>query len=159
MTPRVQDHLLTVLTLAFVTGLVLYPAMSYNELPAQVPVHFNASGTVDNFGNKGNIWILPILGLVTVIGLSVLNRFPHIFNYPVPVTEENAEELYQNATRMIRALTFTIAAGFFYIEYRSVNSALGNTSGLGSWFLPIFILGTGAPIVFFLVKSLRSKTS
>ncbi len=41
--------------LSFVLAFVLYP-----QLPQQIPVHFDSSGGADSFGNRLNVFILPV---------------------------------------------------------------------------------------------------
>jgi hypothetical protein len=40
--------------------------------------------------------------------MTVLNRFPHIFNYTTTITEENALREYTRATRLVRYLKLTM---------------------------------------------------
>jgi uncharacterized membrane protein len=95
---------LSVLLMAILFGYIFY---IWNYLPAKVPTHFNGAGRIDGWGGKGSLWMLPIIGLLLFMILSSLGRFPHIFNYPVTITEENAPKLYLEARRMLIILNFT----------------------------------------------------
>jgi len=141
-----------VLGLIILIGLPLY---YYNELPETVPRHFGANGKPDAYSGKGIIWTLPVIGFAMYFGLIWLNKYPHIFNYPQKVTQENAKRLYATGKRMIRTLNTLITWIFAYITYSTIQVALGNQSGLGTWFLPIFMistLGTTAYLLFGLMK-------
>lgn len=39
----------------------LYLAYIWNSLPAQVPIHWNAEGEIDGWGDKIQLWIIPFL--------------------------------------------------------------------------------------------------
>ena len=54
------------------------------------------------FKNKTTLIILLVISIVTYIGLTLLNKFPYIFSFPVKVTEQNRLILYKNATRMVQ---------------------------------------------------------
>jgi uncharacterized membrane protein len=58
--------------------LLLLPAVYYTELPDTIPQHFNARGEADGFGPKITLWILPILGVVLYMILTILVRIPSI---------------------------------------------------------------------------------
>jgi len=143
---------LGVLGLIVLIGLPLY---YFDQLPETIPRHFGADGEPDAFSGKGIIWTLPVIGFVMYAGLFWLNKNPHIFNYPQKITQENAKRLYTIGTRMIRTLNALITWVFAYITYATVQVAFGNQSGLGTWFLPVFLiltLGTTAYFLFRLMK-------
>lgn len=75
---------------------------SYSNLPDTIPIHYNGAGQIDRFGNKINILTLPLIATILFVGITIANRFPHIFNYPTKITEENAFSQYSNITRMNR---------------------------------------------------------
>lgn len=57
-------------------------AMSWGELPDKIPVHYNAAGVIDIWGNKGEILILPVITILLYGGLSGITLFPQIWNVP-----------------------------------------------------------------------------
>ena len=143
---------LGVLGLLLLIGLPLY---YFDQLPETIPRHFGADGKPDAFSGKEIIWTLPVIGFAMYAGLFWLNRYPHIFNYPQKVSQQNARRLYTVGKRMIRTLNTLITGLFAYITYSTIQVALGNQSGLGSWFLPVFLiltLGTTAYFLFRLMK-------
>jgi uncharacterized membrane protein len=142
--------------LTFVTLWVL-TVFNYSSLPDIIPTHFNAAGHADSYGSKGTIFILPIIGTIIFIGLSILNMFPQIFNYPTNITDENALRQYTNATRMIRYLKFAIALIFSVIVFMTSQAAEDKSKGLGIWFLPVMLALIFIPLVFFIIKLVKSK--
>ena len=94
-----------IVELVNITILILiwgYAIMQYAELPDTIPIHFDASGNPDAEGSKLTIWILPIIATFMFMMLFVLNRFPHLHNYMVNITEENALKNYRLSTRILR---------------------------------------------------------
>ena len=130
---------------------------NYNNLPDIIPIHYNAAGEADGFGRKANILILPIISTILFIGLTLLNRVPHIFNYPTNITRENAKRQYTFATRLIRYLKVIIVVMFGFIAIRTIQSANRQVEGLETWFLPLSLGSIFILIVYTIVKLIREK--
>ncbi len=117
--PRIEiklsptDKLFEIAAWAAFVLLWALPIVSYQGLPENVPIHYGFTGQVTNYGNKAIIFVLPLVHTFLFIGLTVLNKYPHIFNYPVEITEGNALQQYKNATRLFRYCKFIITLMFF----------------------------------------------
>jgi uncharacterized membrane protein len=107
---------------ALLTAFWIYILFSYNSLPESIPTHFNMKGEIDVYGSKKMLWMLPIIASVISIGFQFLIKVPHIYNYIVEITEQNAKVQYKLATRMLRALRLCITILFFSIAYSSANN-------------------------------------
>ena len=129
----------------------------YNKLPDTIPTHFSAEGKVDAFGNKNTILILPVIATIVFVGMTVLNLFPQIFNYPVKITEENAFKQYIKATRIIRYLKFIIVVIFGFIMFKTMQIAIGKSSELGSWFTIAMLVLIFAPLLHYLIQSFLER--
>lgn len=130
----------------------------YNNLPEIIPVHYNIWGEANRFGNKLNIFILPFISTILFTGMTILNKYPHIFNYPITITEENALKQYTNATRMIRYLKFIIVFIFGLILFLTIQNAHGQNEGLGIWLLPMILGLIFIPLTYYFVKSKKKKS-
>jgi len=64
---------------------------NYANLPETIPTHYNGAGQADGFGGKATILTLPLIATVLFVGLTILNKFPHIFNYPTNITQDNSK--------------------------------------------------------------------
>ena len=161
--PKIKIKLTTadvVIELIGFIGLILMiglPLYFFDQLPETIPRHYGANGEPDGFSGKGIIWTLPAIGLVLYLGMYWLNKYPHSYNYPQKVTEENAERLYSVATKMIRTLNAIITCMFAYITFATIQTALGNQSGLGKLFLPISLLLTFGVLGYFTIKSTNKQ--
>ena len=150
-----SDYLIEELALAGLVALIVVPVYYYFQLPDQVPIHFGIDGKADAYGSKTMIWLLPLIGGILYIMMTVTNRYPHIFNYPVKINEGNAYNQYKNATRLIRILKAIITVSFAYIIYAQIQSAQGNQSGLGNYFIPVFLVIILSNTGYYLYKSSR----
>lgn len=129
---------------------------SYTNLPDTIPIHYNAAGQADGFGGKTTILTLPLIATILFIGMTILNKFPHIFNYPTNITADNAFRQYTNATRLIRYLKFIIVIIFGLIALQTIRNVNGQTNGLGVWFLPLTLGLIFIPLTYFVIKSFKT---
>lgn len=132
---------------------------NYTNLPDTIPIHYNGVGQADGFGGKGNILTLPLIATILFIGLTILNKFPHFFNYPTNITADNALRQYTNATRLIRYLKFIIVIIFGLIALQTIRNVNGQTSGLGMWFLPLILGLIFIPLTYFVIKLFKATKS
>jgi len=89
--------------------------------------------------------------------MTILNKYPHVFNYQSEITDENALHQYTNATRLIRFLKLTIVIIFGLIVFRTIQNVSGNADGLGTWFLPLTLGMIFIPIIYFLISANKEK--
>lgn len=130
----------------------IYTLLSYKSLPEVIPTHFVADGQADGYGLKWTILTLPIIGLLFYVGLTVLGRYPHKFNYPGTVTAKNAEQLYRSGAQMMRIMKLMLIIVFFVMTYQTVQTAVGGTGIItrGGLFIDFALLFI--PIFYFLIK-------
>jgi uncharacterized membrane protein len=129
----------------------------FSKLPDQIPSHYNGTGQADDFSDKTHIFVLPIVATIIYLGMTILNKHPHIYNYPATVTRENARRLYTSATKLIRVLKLVVVLIFSGIVFMTYKTSLTNGDGLGAWFLPLAVGLMVLPSMFYLIKSFYSK--
>ena len=138
--------------LVIMWGLTIFAIL---KLPEIIPIHFNFSGQPDSYGNKKTLLFLPALGTIIYWGLTQLNKYPHVFNYMVKITEENAHRQYSNATRGLRFLKLSILIVFSIIIVVVYLAATGTIKGPGSWFLPTILSLLLVPTIVLIIRSLK----
>lgn len=143
------------IALLFLIGL---PAYYFHRLPAIIPTHFGMTGVPDNTGPRGVIWFLPVTGLILYAALTVLNKYPHVFNYPAKITTENVRYQYKTATQLIRLLKVLIAAVFVYLTLSSIRTALGKQEGIGNYFVIGFVLLMSMIMSFYLYQIIKDRS-
>lgn len=146
------DKILETVCLTLLVLLWVGTIAFFSKLPDQIPSHYNAAGQADDFSDRTHIFVLPIVATVIYIGMTLLNKHPHIYNYPATVTKENARRLYTSATKLIRVLKLTVVVIFSGIVFMTYRTSLTNGDGLGAWFLPFAVGLMILPIIFYLVK-------
>jgi hypothetical protein len=153
----VFDIVLEGLAVVAIIYMLVQLIMTWPTLPEKVPSHFNASGKADDWGSKSSMLILPMVALVMYTGLTVLSRFPHIFNFPVPITENNAVRQYRLAKSLLSFVKLDVLAIFLYIQASTIRTATGEAAGLGIWFIAYTMGGTFIPIIIYFVLASRAK--
>lgn len=93
-------------------GLWLCVLVQFSGLPESIPIHFNFSGAADSFGHRSDIYSLPMVATALYILLTVVNNFPHHFNYLTPITPENAHRQYTMATKLLRYVKVLVVVIF-----------------------------------------------
>ena len=150
------DVVLEVLAFAGVLFLIAMPAYYYSRLPASIPHHFNLKGEADGWGSKNVLLLTPLIGLLLYAGVTVLQRFPHIFNYPWQITEANARRQYSISRQMMSAAKLNIVSIDSYITWGMIGTAMGTQKGLSPWFTlmtaPVLI----GIVIFYLYKGSRA---
>ena len=109
---------------------------AFNTLPGTIPIHFGLTGKPDAYGEKISLVILAGIASLIYLGLSMLNRIPHHFNYLTKINAANASRQYRFATRFIRYIKVATVLLFNVIVLFSWLTATARVDGLGSWFLP-----------------------
>lgn len=147
------DKILEVMGYVALAVFWIFVSYAYSVMPETIPTHFNLAGEADGFGDKGTIFLMPIIGTLLFIVLSVVQQRPHTFNYLTEITPENAEKQYTNAVRMMRFLKVGLVVVFIFIEVLTYKTAIGSGGDLGVWIVPITLVLTFAPLLYFLIKS------
>ena len=157
MEPSPADRLLEMAgwaLLLLLWGLTLY---NFITLPAVIPTHFNFAGKVDNYGSKTTLLILPLAGTFLFFSLTMLNKRPHSFNYPVPITGENARAQYALATRLLRVMQVAIMAVFAVVMAMISSAVRGSAGGLGLWFVPLILVFFAGLTGVYISSSLKAR--
>jgi uncharacterized membrane protein len=127
-----RELLLEVASIAGVVTSIVMLASVWKSIPQTIPSHFDLSGKADAMGSKSFLLFVPRIVVFMYAMLTVISRFPHIFNYPFPVTEDNAERLYRVAREMM-AWIKTLDIWFVTLMYWTLlQVATGHVTGLGA---------------------------
>ena len=153
-----SDKGLEILGWILLTGIWILTISKYAELPDTIPIHYNGLGQADGFGNKWNILTLPFVASILYVGMTILNKYPHIFNYTREITEQNALKNYKIATQLVRVLKLVVVIIFGLIIFRTLQNINGSADGLGIWFLPLTMGLIFIPMAYFIIKMTKNKT-
>lgn len=150
---RASDKALELLCRLLILVLWIAVIAGQAYLPEQIPIHFNSLGEADGYGKKETLLILPGIATLLYFGMSRLNAYPYLFNYPEQVTPANALELYTRATRLVRVLKLAVLAIFTGIVIMTYQAVFASDDSIGGWFVPLCIVLLFGPIIVYTVKS------
>ncbi len=109
------DVVINLFCLLLLTGVVIYLEANWNNIPDKIPGHYNAMGEVDRWGNKGELVVLPIIGWIMYIGITVLEHFPQVWNTGVTITEDNKTRIYRILKNMIGTTKLLVVGVFVFL--------------------------------------------
>lgn len=151
------DKLMELLGWLFIAAIWVIVLSQYSSLPERIPGHFNFAGEVDRMDRRASIIALPIIATILFLGLTLLNGYPWLFNYIAPVTADNAERQYRNATRMLRYIKTVLPLTFLVGAWQTMRLALHGETHLGPWFLISVFALILLPLMGYIIRSYRLK--
>lgn len=148
---------LEVVALLGLVFIVLSTALSWSTLPPSIPSHFNAAGQPDAWSSKEMILLLPAIGVILYLVMTVLSRYPHTYNYVWPITEANAPKQYQLARSLMTVLKTEILVLFGFINWEMMQVSLKRSNGLGVVFAPVFFVTIFGTIGWYFWNAYRAR--
>ena len=142
MKKNVVDYILIVLAVVALVGTVVFVAVSWESIPASIPLHYGAGGEVTEYGKKSDIWMLVGIDVVMVVLVDIISWFPSLWNMPAKTPKNFMISKY-----MIEALSLIIA---LFLGSVIVLSARGIAVPMGLFigFTVVIILVTVLPLLF-----------
>ncbi|WP_346843890.1 DUF1648 domain-containing protein [uncultured Rothia sp.] len=117
---------------------VIYAVVTYVGLPQIVPVHLGPNGEPDDWGDKNQFLLAPIMLCMVTLFCLVIARFPRIHNVPkTPSTAEGWQALYTCSRNML--LWTSIGVGLMLVFCHLFNIAsrkIRSVDGVVSAFHP-----------------------
>ena len=152
------DYLLEFLAIGILVFHWIFMLYYYNKLPQIIPSHIDSNGEIDGMGPKGLIFLLPTISILMYILISVVNKNPHCFNFPYPITEENAERQYRNSLMMNRVMKMLVQLMFLCVTANTISTALPfGLKFVGLWMLPFGISLVFISMFFFVFRGFKLK--
>jgi hypothetical protein len=110
-----------------------------------VPTHYGLLGDADSWGPKETVWLVPVLSVFLFATLGYAGREPRTARYP------HVKELQL----LIAWYKLEMSVLFTWIQVATVNVALKESSGLGVYFLPMFLVVLLVPLAVFHLSGYR----
>ncbi|MDR3668184.1 MAG: DUF1648 domain-containing protein [Ignavibacteriaceae bacterium] len=142
---------LEIVGLLLIIGMIIFICVRWNQIPQKIPGHYNAMGEIDRWGSKSEILIMPIVGILLYIFITIMSFFPLIWNVPIQVTDENKEAVYLVVKSLIIFTKIEMLGMFFYINYYTATS-----QSLPIVFLPVSMMILFGTIIFFILRTYRT---
>ena len=117
-----------------------FTLIHFNDLPEEIPIHYNAKGVPDGYDTRIHIWGLPLIATLLFLLLNGLQKRTGI--QPIEL-------------QLLQWMQLLILGTFTYIQLQTFFVAVNKSNGLGGWFLPTVVIGFLAPI-FWVIKKQQS---
>ena len=131
-------------------------AMHYAELPRRIPIHFNALGVANGWGDKSSLWLLAGVTCVLYLMLTLVRFLPQsLIN--LPVGPDRRAAAMPIAMEMIDWLKAEMVWIFAALIWAVVAVAQGRNAGLSVWFLPVTLVAVFGTIAFYIVRMMRVR--
>jgi hypothetical protein len=141
---------LLVSSLVAAIGYTIWIIARIPSMPAEVPMHFAADGSVNRYGSPWEMLIPASILLVSITGCAILTRYPRIYNYGVgEVTDRNIQAHYKNGVQMMVWAAFSMAV-VYIIVMGSIAGDWPVTPAI--WIGMALMLGS---VVFFIMRMLK----
>jgi len=152
------DKILEIVAIAALLG-SFCPLLFYNTIAtdAVFPIHYNIDGEVDGWGGRSNLWSMPLIALAFYIGLSILQKYPKIYNYPCKVTAKNADYLYRMGVQLMRHIKVCVIIIFAYASNDMYIGAINKSSKPMPIVYAIVMAGMFVPVIIYVIKMIRYK--
>jgi len=161
--PRIRvesTNIKRLLELVSIAGIIFIAAVllqNWENIPDKVPSHFGLDGRPDAYASKSSILLLPIVGFIIYLAITILGRYPHLFSYIWKITPENAYRQYQLAGTMLSALKAEVIWIFNYIAVTAIKISMGDSESLSPLFLPVLLVVIFGPICIYLYVSYKER--
>jgi len=146
------EIVINILCLILLIGIIIYLLISWSGIPDQIPGHFAADGTVNRWDSKGTLFIVPAIAWVLFIGITIIERFPHLWNTGVRVTEENKYRIYKITKSLLVTIKLFVVALFVSI---TIMQTLAQS--LPVFFLPVFLSLMSVIIVYHIIRLIKAR--
>ena len=118
------DNLIEIVAFAVLILHWIFVWIYYSRLPQIIPSQIDSNGNIDGHGPKGFIFLLPTISILMYVLISVVIKNPHWFNFPYPITEENAERQYRNSLMMTRVMKCLIQLTFLAVSFDWISTIM-----------------------------------
>ena len=131
---------------------------SWHDLPDRLPMHFDLAGEPNRWGPRWELFVPVGISFVLHVGTAILTKFPHVYNYLVEITPENASRQYALAVRLVRSVNVVVQWLFAAVTWTILKAAQGQAHP-GIWLIPTLVAGTFVILIIYLIQASSDQTS
>ena len=147
------DILEAIVSLLCLVGVVVYLVLTWDTIPDKIPAHYNAAGEINRWGSKSELIVLPIISWMIFGLITLIERFPSIWNTGVRITDANRNVVYRLLKSMIAVVKM-----FVLLMFGSLTVISSLSLNLPVWYLLAFIGLLFGSIAYFIVRLTRLRT-
>lgn len=145
---------------AYVIGILtmlFFLVRYWAALPDQIPTRFGAEGIPVAWGDKGSLIRQLLVVVLISAGMTVLSRYPHLFNYPWRITEQNIRIQYQLARTLLSWIKVELVWLFGFTEWESIQVAFGHDQALRIEYLWAYMAIIFGTIAIYFYESYKAR--
>lgn len=146
------DKIFNLLSLLLLIGTTLFFVLHWSNFPDKVPMHYDAAGHIDRWGNKQELLILPLISWIMYLFMTIIEQLPQLWNTGVRITDENKERVYRTLLHLMTSIKFIIIS---LVSYMSLQSALSHSLPVN--FTIVTLLLVFGDILFWSFRLLRIR--
>lgn len=132
---------------------ILLPLIFWKSIPEKIPQHYDGAGKVDIWSDKTSLILLFFVILFLLGMMSVITYFIRTSGSSVNASESE-RRTYGRLYPVIVLMNFFLMLIFAYIVFCSVTCR-----ALGSYFLPVSLVLTFFPLIWYFYKNGKEATS
>jgi len=132
---------------------LILPIVFWNKIPNVIPIHYGASGIVDNYSEKGSL-ILLFFAVAMLMG--VMNIA--IYYVKVTATSKYATEAEKSQMDTVYPMVIFMNLGI-QVMFAYMMFCCTTGRNLGKWFFPVFMIVIFLPIAFLIFKKKERSTN
>lgn len=151
-----KDKVLILISTVPIIFMVVYLKIIWNDIPEIIPTHFGFSGAPDDFGSKKSLFIIIIISISFHMLFAFLSKMPKYYNYPVSITDGNAESLYKIGRQLILITDLEISIFLSVLIWQNIQAALGKIYGVSEIIFP-FIGVIFFTIIYEIIRMCKVK--
>jgi len=151
----VADRILEMVSLVLAVFLIVLATILYHYLPERIPVHFNAVGEADGWGDKCMIFVLSTLGVVTMAICSAAAYNYKMVNLPFSLNPACLSQQVTIIGRMMRVLS--VLCGLLFFTFMLMTTTPHQWGMQSVFFLFFLIVMTGMTVVLIVYTVLVYK--
>lgn len=144
--------IVNIICILLCAGVAIFLGVTWQDIPAEIPGHYNVRGEIDRWTGKNELLIIPSVSLILFIAITVIERFPQIWNTGVTVTQENWPQVYLVIRNMLAAMKLEMVAIFAFL---TINTALQRALPL--WFLPAMLIAVFGSLIYFIARIILAR--
>jgi hypothetical protein len=150
-----KDRTLILIATVPIVFVIIYLKINWNSIPEIIPTHFNFSGVPDSFGSKKSLFIIIGISTGMHVFMSILAKVPGCYNYPVSITEKNAEILYKIGRKIMILIDLEMSYMMSMLAWENIQTAMGRMYGVSSGVLFVIIGVMFVTIIYGIIRMIK----
>ena len=130
----------------------IFQKIQWNKIPEKIPQHYNEVGNVDIWSDKTSLILLFFVILFLLGMMSIVTYFVRTSGISKNASESE-KRTYGRLYPVIVLMNLFLMLMFAYMVFCSVTCRT-----LGKWFLPVSLILTFSPFIWYIYKSRKETT-